>query len=118
MKLFLIALFSFTSLFACAQSGTGNLDASKSSIIGGDGTGKIVSATWAPQGNLPGPATIANANAIVTTVTVSVPGSYTFQVTLKDNLGNVATTTVTLQAYLQQGIKADASASSTTIILK
>jgi hypothetical protein len=117
-KVFFISLFALITVFANAQSGTGNLDASNSTIIGGDGTGKIISATWVAQGTPPAPVVIANASAISTTVTVTKPGTYTFLVTLKDNLGNVATATVTKEAFYQQSIKVDVSASNAQIIIK
>jgi hypothetical protein len=118
MKILFILLFTLITFFASAQSGTGNLDASKSTVVGGDGTGKIVSATWTVQGTPPGPVTIANANSISTTVTVTKPGKYSFLVTLKDNLGNVATAVVLKEAFYQQSIKVDVSASEDQIIIK
>ena len=115
-KVLFISLFALMSIFANAQTGTGTLTAT-SSVSGGDGTGSIVSTSWAVQGTPPAPVTIATPNAATTTFTVSAPGVYTFVATVKDNLGNIATATWIATAYLQQSVNVDVSKSTLKIII-
>lgn len=116
-KLLFLFLFAVTGLFANAQSGTGTLTAT-STIIGGDGTGTIVSTTWAVQGTPPAPVAFTNQNAATTGFTVTEPGVYTFIATSKDNLGNVQTATWVATAYLSQTINVDVSKSTLKVVIK
>ena len=113
--LLFIFLFALTGLFATAQkSGSDTLTAT-ASIIGGDGTGKIVSYQWTGTGA--GPITFDSPTSIRTVFHVSAVGNYTFTIKVTDNLGNVATDTVTSTAYLKQGVIVTGSVSKKGVIL-
>lgn len=117
-RILLVSLFALMSILATAQTGTATLDASGSTISGGDGTGKIVSYAWVLQGSAAAPVVYVNPNSAKTDVTFTTAGQYTFAVTEKDNLGNVATGTVIVDVYNKQSIIVNVANSHIQVILK
>jgi hypothetical protein len=113
--LLFIFLFALTGLFATAQkSGSDTLTAT-ASIIGGDGTGRIVSYQWSGTG--PGTITFDSPTSQKTIVHVNAVGNYKFSIKVVDNLGNIGTDDVDVAAYLKQGVIVTGAASSKGISL-
>jgi hypothetical protein len=113
--LLFIFLFALTGLFATAQkSGSDTLTAT-ASIIGGDGTGRIVSYQWSGTG--PGTITFDSPTQSKTVVHVNAVGNYKFAIKVTDDKGNIATDEISVPAYLKQGVIVTGSASSKGIIL-
>lgn len=110
-QLFLFLFVTILALSVNAQSATATLDETGTTVTGGDGTGSIASVSWTVQGTPPAPVTFTTPNAIKTDITVTKAGNYSILFTVKDNLGNVATTTWTITAYDKQVINIDASKS-------
>jgi hypothetical protein len=103
-QLLFIILFATTTIFAKAQSGTGTIDATDSiGIAGGDGTGYIASIAWTFQSG-PGTIVFSAPNKAKTDVTITKVGDYVALLTIKDNLGNIATSTYPIKGYLKQSI--------------
>ena len=113
--LLFIFLFALTGLFATAQKSGSDTLTAIASIVGGDGTGRIVSYQWTGTG--PGTITFDSPTSITTVVHVNAVGNYTFYIKVLDNLGNPATDSVSTTAYLKQGVIVTGSASSKGIIL-
>ncbi len=104
-KLLFIFLLLAVSTAIKAQSATFTYDATNDiTIQGGDGTGTIVSTQWTVVGTPPSTVQFTNPTSKILTATVTKDGTYTFQLTAKDNLGNVATATITGIAYAKQVI--------------
>jgi hypothetical protein len=107
-KLFSILLSAVISFAANAQTAViVPLDATGSGVSGGDGTGKIVSATWAGV-DLPAPAPFVDSTGkagtnqgLVTYVAINKVGTYNFELTIKDNRGTV--TKGTMQVIAKEG---------------
>lgn len=117
--LLFIFLFGLISAFAHAQTGTGTLDATgAATVAGGDENAKIVSYAWSVQGTPPAPVTFSSPNSVKTEVTVTKAGNYTFLLTVKDNLGNIATGTVTATVYDKQVIHLNLTKTHIDIQLK
>ena len=106
MKKLLFLFFLITSTFvAKSQSATFIYDATNDiSIQGGDGTGKISTVQWSVVGTPPSTVQFTNPNSKILTATVTKDGTYTFQIKVTDDLGNVATATLLGIAYAKQTI--------------
>ena len=118
-QLLFIFFFALMSFFAKAQTGTATLDETGTTVTGGDGTGSITSVAWTVQGTPPAPVTFSAPNTLKTDITVTKAGNYSILFTVKDNLGNVASTVWTVTVYDKQVINIDASRSHiVTITLK
>lgn len=109
--LLFILLFAITGLFANAQSGTGTIDATNLvKITGGvPGTASIASVSWTVQGTPPAIVSFSASNSLKTDITITATGSYTLLLTVKDNLGNIATATFPVQGIFGQQIIIDTS---------
>lgn len=117
--LLFVLFFGLISAFAHAQTGTGTLDATgAATITGGDTNAKIVSYSWTVQGTPPAPVTFSAPNQVKTDVTVTKSGNYTFILTVKDNIGNIATGTITATVYDKQIIHLNLSETHIDIQLK
>lgn len=106
MKKLLFFFFLIAASFvAKSQSATFVYDATNDiTIQGGDGTGTIVSTQWSVVGTPPSTVQFTNPTSKILTATVTKEGTYTFQLTAKDNLGNVVTATLIGIAYAKQTI--------------
>jgi hypothetical protein len=106
MKKLLFILFLVAISFATkAQSATFTYDATNDiSIQGGDGTGKIVGTQWSIVGTPPSVVQFTNPDSKKLTATVTKDGTYTFQLKVTDDSGNVATATLLGIAYAKQVI--------------
>lgn len=92
MKKFLLIFLMFASAGAFAQSADTTLTAAAS-----DADGTIASYTWS---QVSGPACkIVSPNLAATHVTFTIAGNYTFQVTVRDNDGAIATATKDVTVY-------------------
>lgn len=109
-NLSLFFLFVVTGFVASAQKSGSDTLTIKASIVGGDGTGRIVSYQWSGSGA--GPITFDSPTQSRTVMHVTVVGNYQVIGKAIDNLGNVGTDTINLVAYLKQGVIVVGTASS------
>lgn len=110
-KLLSILLFLGIVFTANAQSATVTLDASGSGVSGGRGTGKIVSSKWVLEAGAPASVTYVDATgkagtdaALKTYAVISKAGTYNFDLTITDDLGNSVSGTMQVVAYGEQRI--------------
>lgn len=110
-KLISILIFAAIAFTTNAQSAIVPLDASGSVVTGGDGTGKIVSASWAATTS---PYAISFTDSsgntgtnqgLKTYVKITKGGTYVMTLTVTDNLGNNTTGDVQIIAYDAQKIE-------------
>lgn len=109
MKHLLFFLFASILAFAAhAQSATATVNgADYVSITGGDPSAKIVSYQWTVTGTPPAAVVISAPAQAQTDFTFTKSGTYTVLLTVKDNLGNVASGTLTFVVYDKQVIHID-----------
>lgn len=110
-KLLFFLIFAATVFTVNAQSATVTLDASGSGVTGGRGTGKITSAKWVLETGAPAPVIYVDATgkagtdaALKTYAVISKAGTYNFDLTVTDDLGNSVKGTMQVIAYGEQRI--------------
>jgi len=103
-RLLLILAIVSTSTFAIAQSGTTTVDVTDSvGVTGGDHTGYIASVLWSMQSG-PGTMLFSDATKLKTSITIDKIGDFYALLTIKDNLGNIATAVYHIVGTVKQGI--------------
>lgn len=91
IRLSLIALLLISGCITKRVATTSNvviLDGSASRIINGDGNGYFTSWQWRQISG--SPSLILNSSALITQTTISGSGVYKWELTGRDNIGNVA----------------------------
>lgn len=109
MKHLLFLFLAWIIAFAVnAQSATVSVNgADYVSITGGDASAKIMSYQWSITETPPASVTISAPTQALSSFTFTKAGTYAILLTVKDNLGNLASGTLTFVVYDKQVIHID-----------